>query len=120
MRQLTTIKEVHDFKYFTGNHPKIRSHYRAGKRPTEFGNKVWATSLILLDYLQKGPFKLNNLRILEIGCGWGLIGVYLAKTYSCQVTCSDIDKHVLPIVKDHAELNGVKFDICISSCPKSL
>jgi predicted nicotinamide N-methyase len=110
MRQLTTIKEVHDFKYFTGHHPKIRNHYRAGKRPTEFGNKVWATSLVLLDYLQEGPFDLKGLRVLEIGCGWGLLGVYLAKMYSCQVTCSDIDGYVLPIVEDHAELNGVNVE----------
>ncbi|MCK5688753.1 methyltransferase domain-containing protein [Myxococcota bacterium] len=106
----THTKQIHNFKYYTGAHPEIQAHYRKGNRPTEFGNKVWATSLVLLDYLQKNPFKLRSLRVLEIGCGWGLLGVYLAKEYSCSVTCSDLDKHVLPIVQMHAELNGVSVE----------
>ena len=79
MRQNKTIKEIHNLKYCTGSHPAIREHYKNGKRPTEFGNKVWATSLVLINYLQEQPFNLETLRVLEIGCGWGLLGIYLAK-----------------------------------------
>lgn len=111
MKQITTIKEIHNFKYYTGAHPEIKAHYRAGKRPTEFGNKIWATSLVLLNYLQQNPFDLHDLRVLEIGCGWGLLGVYLSKIYSCQVTCTDMDEYVLPIVQLHAELNDVSIKI---------
>ncbi len=53
------------------------------------------------------PFDLKGLRVLEIGCGWGLLGVYLAKVHSCDVTCTDIDERVLPIAQLHAELNTV-------------
>lgn len=105
------IKQIHNFKYTTGAHPEILAQFRKGKRPTEFGNKVWATSLVLIDYLAKQPyplpFSLNNLRVLEIGCGWGLLGVFLAKNFGCAVTCTDMDAHVLPIVQLHAQLNDV-------------
>ena len=111
MRNLTTIKEVHDLKYCTGHHPILKAHYKSGKRPTEFGNKVWATSLILIEYLKKKPFDLNGLRVLEIGCGWGLIGVYLSKFHSCKVTCSDLDEFVLPIAQFHAELNNTFVEV---------
>ena len=111
MKNLATVKEIHDFKYCTGHHPTLRAHYKSGKRPTEFGNKVWATSLVLLDYLQKKPFELNGLRVLEIGCGWGLLGVYLSKFYSCKVTCTDLDEFVLPIAKYHAELNNTSVEV---------
>lgn len=107
MLKNTTVKELHGFRYYTGLHPEIRRRYRAGKRPSEFGNKVWPTSLVLLDYLHARPFELKGLRALEIGCGWGLLGVYLAKEFGCDVTCTDLDPHVLPIVDMHAELNGV-------------
>jgi predicted nicotinamide N-methyase len=106
-QSIGTIKEFNSFKYFTGAHPEIRKHFRQGNRPSEFGNKVWATSHVLLNYLDQEPFDLRGLRVLEIGCGWGLLGVYLAKKYKCNVTCSDLDKCVLPIVEMHAQLNNV-------------
>ena len=61
----------------------------------------------MINYLKENPIDFSGLRILELGCGWGLIGVYLAKNYSCEVTCTDIDHKVLPIVDMHASLNKV-------------
>ena len=105
---MNEIKEKYQLKYLTGAHPEVRALCRGNNRPTEFGNKVWATSLVLIDYLETKPFELQNLKVLEIGCGWGLIGVYLAKTFNCEVTCSDFDEKVLPIVDLHAKLNNVQ------------
>ncbi len=107
MKQSEIVKKSHGLSYYTAANPQIRALYRSGKRPTEFGNKVWATSLVLLDYLDTKPFPLQGLRVLEVGCGWGLLGVYLAKVHACDVTCTDLDEHVLPIVQLHAILNGV-------------
>lgn len=107
MKKDMTIKRIQDLQYYTALHPEIKALYQAGGRPKEFGTKIWATSLILLDYIQPNPFNMRGLRVLEIGCGWGIIGVYLAKKFECQVTCSDIDPHVFPIVKIQARLNDV-------------
>lgn len=107
MTEQLHFKEFHGVKYFTGNHPEIRSHFQSGHRPKEFGNKVWATSLVLIQYLHSHSVAFNNLRVLEIGCGWGLLGVYLAKHFQCQVTCTDLDENVLPIVQKISQLNDV-------------
>jgi predicted nicotinamide N-methyase len=102
-----TIKTRLGFSYYDGNDPQIRALVRAGERPTEFGHKVWASSWVLLDHLAARPIPLRGLRVLEVGCGWGLVGIYLAKVHACDVTCTDLDAHVLPIVRLQAELNGV-------------
>lgn len=115
MNQMNQIKEIQNLKFYTGAHPKIRSQLKRNNRPTEFGNKIWETSLVLIDHLETEPFALSNLRVLEIGCGWGLVGVFLAKYFSCEVTCSDMDHRVLPIAQLHAELNQVEIHTqCVS------
>ncbi len=107
MTKSTTIRKIGDFKYYVGSDPKMRSLLRAETRPREHGNKIWATSLTLIKYLEENPFNLKDLRVLEIGCGWGLLGVYLAKVHGCHVTCTDLDELVLPIAQLQADLNGV-------------
>ncbi len=56
-------------------------------------------------------FKHNGLpeksRILEVGCGWGLAGIYCAKKHKAVVTGADIDRNVLPYGIFHAEINNV-------------
>lgn len=104
---MNIIKQIHDFQYYTGAEPRIKKHFRSGNRPKEFGNKVWQVSLILIDYLQNQSFD-KRLRVLEIGCGWGLPGVFMAKKFGCKVTCSDFDPTVMKVVELHAELNDCK------------
>jgi predicted nicotinamide N-methyase len=47
-------------------------------------------------------------RILDIGCGWGLAGIYCAKNYSSIVTSVDSDSAVFPYLRLHAEINKVE------------
>jgi predicted nicotinamide N-methyase len=46
-------------------------------------------------------------RVLEIGCGWGLVGIACAKTFQAQVTGLDADTAVFPYLQLHAQRNGV-------------
>lgn len=110
-----TTKEIAGIKYYTASHPQIKKHYREGKRPLEFGNKVWATTLVLLNRINKQERKFQDLKVLEIGCGWGLLGIYLAKKYSCKVTASDFDENVIPLVKIQAEANNVAIETKVAS-----
>lgn len=99
------IKTIHGLSYYTGSHPKIRLLNKKNSRPTEFGNKVWDTSLVFIDFLSQRNFNLNEKSVLEIGSGWGLLGLFLTKYFGCKVTCTDLDEKVLPIVQTQAELN---------------
>lgn len=46
--------------------------------------------------------------VMEIGCGWGLAGIYCAKRHDAVVTGVDIDPEVFPYLRLHALLNDVK------------
>jgi predicted nicotinamide N-methyase len=60
----------------------------------------------LLDYLyQRGM--APQARILELGCGWGLVGIACAKTFQAQVTGLDADAAVFPYLQLHAQRHGV-------------
>lgn len=62
-----------------------------------------------MDHLKKNPPK-KRLKVLEIGCGWGLLGIYCATTFNARVTGIDADKNVLAFLDVHAEINKVKVE----------
>jgi predicted nicotinamide N-methyase len=45
---------------------------------------------------------------MEIGCGWGLLGIYCAKKYGARVTSVDVDPEVFPFLRLHAKVNEVE------------
>lgn len=91
------------------SHPDIRKLRRATGEPTIHGNKFWKSTYLLMDYLNEFP-PVKKPRVLEIGCGWGLAGIFCAKTFEAQVTALDADKTVFPYLELHAEINGVQLD----------
>ena len=109
------IKTIQGLKYYTGRHSTIRSLNHQRSRPTEFGHKIWTTTFVLIDFLSANNFNLKNKSILEVGCGWGLLGLFLAKQYNCDVISTDLDKKVLPIAQAHAELNGLNIKTKVNS-----
>ncbi|MBV1877611.1 MAG: methyltransferase domain-containing protein [Pseudomonadales bacterium] len=96
-------------KILNSSHQDIRRLKRAGNIATLHGNKFWNSSFLIMDYLRKNPLK-ENLRVLEIGCGWGLLGIYCAKKYNADVTGIDADSNVLPFMTLHAEINKVAIE----------
>ncbi len=51
---------------------------------------------------------LPGLQGMEVGCGWGLAGIFCAKNLRATVTCVDADQEVFPFLQLHAELNQVQ------------
>ncbi|MCB2188721.1 MAG: methyltransferase [Deltaproteobacteria bacterium] len=74
--------------------------------PSEYGHRVWDSSWLLMDYLQtlRAP---AGLKVMEVGCGWGLAGIFCAQRFGAEVTCVDADPEVFPFLHLHAELNQV-------------
>ena len=56
---------------------------------------------------------LPNLKgeVLDFGCGYGPIGIFLKKTYSCHVDMIDINRRSLSLAKKNAEENQVEVNI---------
>jgi predicted nicotinamide N-methyase len=75
--------------------------------PTEHGHKVWPTTWMLIDYL-KSNGSLQEKRVLDLACGWGLPGIFCAKVCKARVTWIDTDEKVLPYLNALCSENGVK------------
>jgi predicted nicotinamide N-methyase len=88
------------------SHPEVRRLQHDAARPALHGHKVWPTSFVLMDYLHQRGVP-PQARVLEIGCGWGLVGLACAKTFQAQVTGLDADPAVFPYLQLHAQRNGV-------------
>jgi predicted nicotinamide N-methyase len=90
-------------------HPEVRRLRHEAAPPTLHGQKVWRASFLLMDYLRQHRLRTGS-RVLELGCGWGLVGIYCAKTFNAQVTGLDADAAVFPYLQLHAQCNGVHID----------
>ncbi len=88
------------------SHPDIRKIRRETGDPSIHGNKFWKSSILLMDYLQEYPLR-KRARVLEVGCGWGLAGIFCAKHFNARLTSLDADSSVFPYLEYHAELNGI-------------
>lgn len=102
-------REVFGLSVLKNGHPEIKKLRKKAGEPTIHGNKFWKSSILLIDYLNNNPPK-KRAKILEIGCGWGLAGIYCAKNFKAKVCSLDADDTVFPYLKLHAEINGVKAD----------
>lgn len=102
-------RNAYGLQILKNSHADIRKIRRETGYPTIHGNKFWKSTFLLMDYLQEFPPK-DHARVLEIGCGWGLGGIYCAKTFGAQVTSLDADDTVFPYLLHHAQLNGVTLE----------
>lgn len=89
------------------SHPDIRKIKKDSGEPSIHGNKFWKSTYLLIDYLKENPPK-KRAKILEVGCGWGLAGIFCAQEFGAKVTALDADDAVFPYLKHHAKLNGAK------------
>lgn len=85
--------------------------------PEIHGDKVWASSYFIMDFLDDNP-PAENASIMEIGCGWGALSLYCAKKFKAKVLATDADKNVFPFLKLHADENSVKVKTKVSKYEK--
>ncbi|MGE3273903.1 MAG: methyltransferase [Vicinamibacterales bacterium] len=99
----TQLREHLGTRVYMASHPALRPYMRRGLRPVEFGDRVWPAALCAMSHVAVDATD----RVVEIGCGWGIVGIHLARTCGARVTCTDADPRLQPFVDAHASLNGV-------------
>ncbi len=105
-------------QYFTNN-PNLKSELRTiiykhkGLTLSFFSDngvfskdKLDFGSTLLLETVFENVNK-DNLDILDVGCGYGFMGVSLAKIMNAQVTMCDVNKRALHLAEKNASENGV-------------
>ena len=53
----------------------------------------------------------KNSKVLDVGCGIGVLGIVAAKFFNASVVMADINKRAVNLAKKNAELNNVKAEI---------
>lgn len=106
---MASPKQFSRFKVerMSASHPAMTKLKREGHVASIHGNKHWPSADLLMDFLEQHPLPKNK-RVIDVGCGWGLGGIYCAKTYKSKVLAVDADDAVFPYLTAHAELNDVK------------
>ena len=97
---------AYGIRLLLSRHPEVRRLKRIAY-PSLHGNKHWMSSWVLMDYFKRRGL-LDGARIMEVGCGWGLAGIYCAKKHNAIVTSVDIDPEVFPYLRLHADINKVE------------
>lgn len=97
----------------TASHPEIRRERRRGAVPEIHGNKLWKSSMLVIDYLHRHP-EPEPTSVIDVGCGWGIGGIWCAKEFGASVTSVDADANVFPFLDVTAKLNGVAVEHRVS------
>lgn len=68
---------------------------------------AWAGGNALVRWIMANPQAVKGKRVLDFGCGSGLVGVAAALCGAREVWCADLDGHALLAAQLNAELNNV-------------
>ena len=98
-------------------HASIRAVKRAGHEPSIHGTKLWKSSCLIIDYLNKNT-PARTRRVLDAGCGWGVTGIWCAKQWGAETLSMDADPAVFPYLNAVAALNGVATQSWVSRFEK--
>ena len=69
-------------------------------------NKIDFGSRLLVETILERK-EWNNKEILDVGCGYGFIGIVLAKVLQCKVTLVDVNKRAVHLTKMNIKENKV-------------
>ena len=105
-RSVKTVIRAYGLSVLLSRHPELRKLKRLHVSSFH-GNKFWASGWLLMEFFRRRGLP-EGTRVLDVGCGWGLTGIYCAKKYNAVVTGVDIDSEVFPYLRLHAEINKVK------------
>ncbi len=74
---------------------------------------------VATDILLKNIPKLSG-SLLDLGCGYGCIGIVLAKEYGLKLTQSDVNKRAVYYTKINCDKNSVVSNVIVSNCLENI
>src|SRR5699024_9989948 len=99
----------HGTKILNKRAATVRALQKQEIEPVIHGTQVWSSTYVLMDYLMRFPPPVGET-LLEVGCGWGAMSAFAAKTLAMDVIAVDADQNVLPYAGLHARFNQVQID----------
>ncbi len=83
-----------------------------------FGTGTHPTTALCLEWLDRS--QVEGKRVIDYGCGSGVLAVAAARLGAVQAHCFDIDPQALIATRDNAESNGVLARVRLHTVPESL
>lgn len=78
----------------------------------------YGSSLLVESIIKNKTQEYNN--ILDVGCGYGFMGITLAKMLNTDVTLTDVNKRALHLAFQNAKDNKVKYKVIESNCYENI
>lgn len=72
----------------------------------------WASGQVLGQYLLEHPALVAGKRVIDVGCGCGVVAIAAALAGAREVVACDIDEAALAATAANAVLNGVDLTLC--------
>ena len=103
------MKKIHNIKIPLSSDPLIKKIKRKNDKPISHGNKVWNSSLTIIDFLSR--YNLQDINtVVDVGCGWGLVLAYLQKQgFDCGGI--DIDESMQDYVDVVNQMNNTDVEV---------
>lgn len=101
------VRTHHGLLILKNRHRLIRDLQKKSPLPILHGHQIWQSSFMIMEYLLQHPIG-EQQRILDLGCGWGLLSIFCAKHFKADVTSVDADEWVFPYLDTHATVNKVQ------------
>lgn len=98
---------AYDLFALKAEHPLIDYLMEEGEEPLLHGTRVWQSGWLAIDWLVRHPLPPRG-RVVDVGCGWGLLGIHCARSTGSRVLAVDIDPRVGPFLDLHARINEVR------------
>ncbi|MCA9783085.1 MAG: methyltransferase [Candidatus Cloacimonetes bacterium] len=87
-------------------HPLIGFLEQECEEPFYYGTRVWNSGWLAIDHLEHHGLPAGS-GVIDLGCGWGLLGIFCARRFGCRVLAVDTDPLVAPFLDLHARINEV-------------
>ena len=71
----------------------------------------WASGQVLAQFIKANPARVSGKRVLDFGCGSGVVAIAAALAGAREVIACDIDPLALAATRRNAELNGVSLTL---------
>ena len=116
VRAVTVLPEENWNAAWEAEHPEMQLPLGVVIRPRcAFGAGYHETTSMMTDALLETD--LTGRRVLDMGCGTGVLGIFAKKRGAAQVVAVDIDDAAVSNARENAQTNDVELDVRCADTP---
>ncbi len=80
------------------------------RQPVPFWAAVWPAAQVLARWLLDHPARVEHARVLDLGCGGGVVAIAAAAAGAAHVVANDVDPAALAVALQNAAANRVHIE----------